>query len=74
MRKVYAQQKQMYDNKNQIVPREEIEKLWGDSIMSEHSLYNYIVKLRKLLAADKNISITTMHENGYVLSIAQSKS
>jgi DNA-binding response OmpR family regulator len=61
--------KLLYDNKNQIVPREEIEKLWDSSIMSEHSLYNYIVKLRKLLSVDKNITITTMHENGYILHI-----
>ncbi len=63
--------KLLHDKKNTIVTREEIEKLWGDSIMNEHSLYNYIVKLRKLLSVDPTISITTMHENGYMLTLSE---
>lgn len=61
--------KLLYHHKGEIVSYQEIEKLWGNAIMNEHSLYNYIVKLRKLLAADSNLSISTIEGNGYMLCI-----
>ena len=61
--------KLLYDNKNKLVTREEIEKLWEGAIMSDHSLYNYIAKLRKLFAGDSGISLVTMQENGYMLNL-----
>ena len=36
---------------------------------SEHTLYNYIRKLREVLSKDKEISITTQN-NGYELHIS----
>lgn len=59
--------KLLYSHKGEIVSYEKIEELWEDAIMNEHSLYNYIVKLRKVLAADPNISISTIGGNGYML-------
>ena len=37
--------------------------------ISEHTLYNYIRKLREVLSKDKEISITTQN-NGYELHIS----
>ena len=56
-------------HKGEIVSYEKIEELWEDAIMNEHSLYNYIVKLRKILAADPDISISTIGGNGYMLLV-----
>lgn len=61
--------KLLYSHKGEIVPYGKIEELWEGAIMNEHSLYNYIVKLRKVLAADSNISISTIGGNGYMLLI-----
>lgn len=63
--------KLLYDHKNKVVPREEIEKLWEGAIMSDHSLYNFIVKLRKLFADDSGISLVTLQENGYMLNLTE---
>lgn len=63
--------KLLYDNKNKLVTREEIEKLWEGAIMSDHSLYNYIAKLRKLFAGDSGITLVTMQENGYMLNLPE---
>lgn len=62
--------KLLYEHRGQVVSRQEIEKLWEGTIMSDHSLYNFIVKLRKLFADDKDISLVTMQENGYVLYLS----
>ena len=61
--------KLLYSHKGEIVSYEKIEALWEDAIMNEHSLYNYIVKLRKILAADPDISISTIGGNGYMLLV-----
>lgn len=61
--------KLLYSHKGEIVSYEKIEELWEDAIMNEHSLYNYIVKLRKILAADPDISISTIGGNGYMLLV-----
>lgn len=63
--------KLLYRHKGEIVTYEKIEGLWGDTIMNEHSLYNYIVKLRKVLAADPTISISTIGGNGYIFCIKE---
>lgn len=63
--------KLLYSHKGEIVLYEKIEELWGDTTMNEHSLYNYIVKLRKLLASDSNISISTIGGSGYMLCIKE---
>jgi len=55
-------------NKNQIVPREEIEKiLWGEGKGNEHSLNNYIAKLRKYLISVKEVDLVTIPKVGYKL-------
>lgn len=63
--------KLLYRHKGEIVSYEKIEELWGDTGMNEHSLYNYIVKLRKILAADPTISISTIGGNGYIFCIKE---
>jgi DNA-binding response OmpR family regulator len=63
----FALLKLLLEHKNEYVDRKEIEKLWQGSIMSEHSLYNYIVRLRKLLTLDTRLAIVTLAEKGYML-------
>lgn len=63
--------KLLYRHKSEIVSYEKIEGLWGDTGMNEHSLYNYIVKLRKVLAVDPTISISTIGGNGYIFCIKE---
>ena len=65
----FALFKLFYYHRGEIVSYKEIEGLWDNSTMNEHSLYNYIVKLRKLLAVDSNITISTIEGNGYILTI-----
>lgn len=56
---------------NDIAPREMILKnIWGnDDYFSGRSLDVFISKLRKYLAADKNISITNIHGVGFKLEV-----
>lgn len=58
-------------NMNEAVTREEIEEeLWGNFVTesSEQSLNNYISKLRKCLAEDDRLELTTIPKVGYKLS------
>jgi len=56
--------------KNEVVTREEIEKeLWGKENGNEHSLNNYISKLRKTLSIDPLIELKTIPKTGYKLLI-----
>lgn len=43
--------------RGQVVSREDLEKVWEGSVMNEHSLYNYIKRLRELLAADPSLRL-----------------
>lgn len=56
-------------NKNHTITREKIiAGLWeDDSKDHEHSLNNYITKLRKILSEDKNLELQTIHQVGYKL-------
>ncbi len=55
-------------NKNQVVTREEIQaELWGQYKVSEHSLNNYISKLRKILSIDTRIELKNIPKTGYKL-------
>jgi two-component system OmpR family response regulator len=58
-------------NKNQLVKREDIlRKLWKEvNYFTGRSLDVYIVKLRKYLQHDKNISLNNLHKSGYVLEV-----
>lgn len=53
---------------NQTVSREEIEQtLWEERVGSEHSLNNFIARLRKYLAKDENIQLLVIPKVGYKL-------
>lgn len=55
-------------NRNEVVTRERIEQeLWEGTSGSEHSLNNYIVKLRKYIAGDKQLELLTVPKVGYKL-------
>lgn len=60
----------LYEHKNQYVTLKELRALWKGRTMNEHTLYNYISKLRNLLSADKNVTIGN-HANGYMLQISR---
>jgi len=55
-------------NINRIVSREQIEQeLWKNENSNEHSLNNYIVKLRKILSVDPHLELITIPLVGYKL-------
>jgi DNA-binding response OmpR family regulator len=57
---------------NRAVSREQIEQeVWGKyaTESTEHSLNNYISKLRRYLAEDETIQLTTIPKVGYKLSV-----
>ncbi len=56
-------------NINKIVTKENILKeVWRDEMASEHSLTNFIQKLRAILSKDSKVEITTISGVGYRLS------
>lgn len=55
---------------NQTISRAQIEKeIWSGGLGSEHSLNNFISKLRKYLAADHFLELITIRKEGYKLSL-----
>ncbi|HOO84598.1 MAG TPA: response regulator transcription factor [Prolixibacteraceae bacterium] len=58
-------------NTNELLPREQaLKALWGDDdYFTARSMDVYITKLRKYLAADKNIEIKNIHSSGFILEI-----
>ncbi len=63
--------KLLAQNINRTVSREEIEQvLWQGASGSEHSLNNYMVKLRKYLAGDEAVSLEVVPKMGYMLSVS----
>ena len=61
--------KMLYENRNQLVLSETLRMTGKDTSISEHTLYNYIRKLREILSKDNSISLTTQ-SNGYELQIS----
>lgn len=59
--------KVLTDNKGEVVTFEEFATLWEENMMNEHTLYNYISKLRKILKVDSSLSIDASRR-GYMLS------
>lgn len=59
----------LYEHRNQFVLSETLRTARKAVPISEHTLYNYIRKLREVLSKDKEISITTQN-NGYELHIS----
>lgn len=59
----------LYDHQGEIVSHIEINKLWEEAIVDNHSIYNLIAKLRKTLSVDANIEISTAERDGYILRI-----
>jgi DNA-binding response OmpR family regulator len=58
-----------YEKLNEIVTMEEIAQVWGSAIVNEHSLYNYIVKLRAALESDEHILLNSERGDGYCLKV-----
>lgn len=55
---------------NETVSRTQIEKeIWADNMPSEQSLNNFISKLRKYLAEDPELVLSTMQKEGYKLEV-----
>lgn len=53
---------------NQVVSRQQIEQeLWQGNCGNEHSLNNYIAKIRKYLASDAQLELTILPKIGYKL-------
>lgn len=63
--------KRLYENKDQVVPREEIIRTyWGDdTYFTGRSLDVFISRIRKYLAEDGRIKITNVRGVGYMLTI-----
>lgn len=61
-----------YERRNEVVTPDEISKLWEGAVVDNHSLYNLIAKLRKLLSVDPDIMIDTVGRNGYIFKIRES--
>lgn len=63
--------KLLLENENQVLNRAEtLKKLWGNNdYFTRRSMDVYISKLRRYLADDERISITTIHNKGFVLNI-----
>ena len=57
------------EHQGEIVSHIEINKLWEEAIVENHSIYNLIAKLRKTLSVDANIEISTAERDGYILRI-----
>ena len=54
---------------NRMVSHDEISKLWEGAIMENHSLYNLIAKMGKVLSVDTRIELVTVGKDGYALKI-----
>ena len=50
-----------------MVSHDEISKLWEGAIMENHSLYNLIAKMGKVLSVDTRIELVTVGKDGYAL-------
>lgn len=54
--------------KNTVITMKQMKTLWRDStITDEHTIYNYIRKIRDLLTADPNLSLNSV-PGGYMLT------
>ena len=53
-------------HKGEIVAIEQFENIWEDHTMNDHTLYNYIGKLRKILSIDDTIALDSAGR-GYML-------
>lgn len=47
-----------------MVSHDEISKLWEGAIMENHSLYNLIAKMGKVLSVDTRIELVTVGKDG----------
>lgn len=72
-RKESALLKLLFERKNQVLTREEaLQKVWGDSdYFIGRSMDVFIVKLRKFLKEDPNVSITNIHGVGFKLEVKE---
>lgn len=57
------------EHQGEIVSHEEMAKLWKARVVENHSLYNLVARLRKVLSADATIDIITSEGTGYVLRV-----
>lgn len=56
-------------HQGEIVSHDEISRLWEGAIVDNHSIYNLIGKLRKVLSVDARIELVTVGKDGYALRI-----
>ncbi len=57
------------EHQGEIVSHEEISSLWKGALPDQHSLYNLVRKVRKILSVDDRIEIVTVGKDGYALKI-----
>lgn len=62
----YLLLERLIDNLGTPVTIDEFASIWGENLMNEHTLYNYIRKLRKILQIDPSLSLESAGK-GYVL-------
>jgi two-component system, OmpR family, response regulator len=66
--------KMLYDNRNELLPREAaLKKIWGDDgYFTARSMDVYLTKLRKLFADDPSVEIRNIHGSGFMLEFKKS--
>lgn len=57
------------EHQGEIVSHDEISKLWEEAVVDNHSIYNLVGKLRKILSVDARIELATVGKDGYILRI-----
>jgi len=65
--------KMLYDNQNELLPREAaLKKIWGDDgYFTARSMDVYLTKIRKLFAEDPSVEIRNIHGSGFMLEITK---
>lgn len=57
------------EHPGEVVSHDEISGLWEETVVDNHSIYNVVGKLRKVLSADARIELVTAGKDGYALKI-----
>lgn len=57
------------EHRGEIVSQDEISALWEGAMVDNHSIYNLVGKVRRILSADSRIEIVTAGKDGYVLNV-----
>lgn len=57
------------EHRNKVLSLDEISQVWGQATFNEHSLYNYVLRLRSLLEIDSAIMLSTERGYGYCMHV-----